>query len=93
MSASEPTVEQTRNVAVDHHGQVVDRFEDYCRAMASDRFANAFTYGRFKVDVALDAELKRLPVLSRTAASIWHLPSRSTGISIARTCGARLQSL
>jgi SAM-dependent methyltransferase len=56
------SVEQIRGVAVDHHTTVVDRFEDYYRAMERDRFSNAFTYGRFKVDVALDEEVKQLPV-------------------------------
>lgn len=58
-------IEKIRGVAVDHHTQVVDRFQDYYRAMAKDRFSSAFAYGRFKVDVALDEELKRLPVGAR----------------------------
>ncbi|MBL8909914.1 MAG: methyltransferase domain-containing protein [Archangium sp.] len=53
-------VEQIRNVAVDHHSEVASVFEDYYRDMARSRFTNAFTYGRFKVDVALDAEVKKL---------------------------------
>lgn len=54
-------VEEIRNVAVDHHSQAASVFENYYRDMAKSRFSNAFTYGRFKVDVALDAEIKRLP--------------------------------
>ena len=53
--------EQIRGIAVEHHTQVVDRFEKYYRTMTDDRFSNAFTYGRHKIDVALDEELKRLP--------------------------------
>ena len=53
--------ETIRTVAVDHHTQVVDVFEDYYQAMARGRFENAFTYGRNKVDLALDAEIQRLP--------------------------------
>jgi ubiquinone/menaquinone biosynthesis C-methylase UbiE len=54
------SVEEIRNVAVDHHHSVVEVFEEYYRSMSRDRFSNAFAYGRHKVDVALDAELRRL---------------------------------
>lgn len=59
MRAKQPSVEQIRRVAVEHNSQVVDCFEDYYQAMAHDRFSNAFTYGRFEVDVALDEQVKQ----------------------------------
>ena len=40
-------------------------FEESYEAMERDRFANAFTYGRYKVDVVLDRELNRLAKGSR----------------------------
>jgi ubiquinone/menaquinone biosynthesis C-methylase UbiE len=52
--------EEVRRVAIDHHDAEVSRFESYYRAMDVDRFANAFTYGRHKVDVVLDDELRKL---------------------------------
>lgn len=53
--------EQLRTVAVDHHSEAVGVFEAYYRDMSQSRFTNAFTYGRFKVDVALDDALRTLP--------------------------------
>lgn len=57
MSTSE---EQTRQIAIDHHHDAAGRFESNYRAMSQSRFANAFTYGRAKVDVLLEQELQRL---------------------------------
>lgn len=54
-------VEDVRNVAIDHHHDVVGVFEDFYRTMERDRFANAFAYGRHKVDLVLGDELARLP--------------------------------
>jgi ubiquinone/menaquinone biosynthesis C-methylase UbiE len=53
-------VDAVRQVAVDHHDQAVEVFERYYGDMSADRFANAFTYGRSKIDAMLDAELDRL---------------------------------
>jgi ubiquinone/menaquinone biosynthesis C-methylase UbiE len=53
-------VEDVRRAAIDHHDDVASDFEAYYRTMDRDRFANAFAYGRHKVDVILDRELRRL---------------------------------
>jgi SAM-dependent methyltransferase len=50
--------EHARQVAIDHHHDVAAVFEAFYAQR--DRFANAFTYGRYKIDVRLDAELKKL---------------------------------
>jgi SAM-dependent methyltransferase len=59
--ATDHRVEDVRNIAIDHHHDVVSVFEEHYRTMERDRFANAFAYGRFKVDVLLDKTLDRLP--------------------------------
>lgn len=46
-------------VAIDHHHEMADVFNEFYAQ--DDRFANAFKYGRHKIDVLLDAEIKRLP--------------------------------
>lgn len=55
----ESTREAIGQVAVDHHHDVADRFNQYYEA-SPDRFANAFRYGRHKVDNLLDECLKGL---------------------------------
>src|SRR5262245_113728 len=50
-----------RQVAVEHHHAEAKRFVDWYEEMAKSRFANAFAYGRHKVDVLLDETLKELP--------------------------------
>lgn len=50
--------ERTRKIAIDHHHDVAGEFERFYTS--TDRFSNAFHYGRHKVDVLLDAELKAL---------------------------------
>jgi len=50
-----------RKVAVEHHDAEAKRFVDWYEEMAKSRFANAFAYGRHKVDVLLDETLKELP--------------------------------
>ena len=52
--------EETRRIAIDHHHDLAPKFESHYREMAASRFTNAFTYGRAKVDVLLESELKRL---------------------------------
>jgi ubiquinone/menaquinone biosynthesis C-methylase UbiE len=54
------TAEDVRKVAIDHHDDVVGVFQAWYAQMARDRFENVFAYGRHKVDVVLDTELKRL---------------------------------
>ena len=46
-------------VAIEHHHEVAGRFNDHYESGTS-RYANAFKYGRHKVDVLLDQELKKL---------------------------------
>ena len=50
-----------RNLAIEHHHVEVKRFVDWYDEMAKSRFANAFSYGRHKVDVQLDEVLKQQP--------------------------------
>jgi ubiquinone/menaquinone biosynthesis C-methylase UbiE len=47
-----------RAVAVEHHHAEAKRFVEWYENMAKSRFANAFSYGRHKVDVLLDEALK-----------------------------------
>lgn len=49
-----------RAVAVEHHHAEADRFVRWYEEMAQSRFANSFSYGRFKVDRVLDECLKAL---------------------------------
>ncbi len=58
---SAPAAEETRHIAIEHHDDNAPRFERLYREMSASRFSNAFTYGRAKVDVLLERELKRLP--------------------------------
>jgi ubiquinone/menaquinone biosynthesis C-methylase UbiE len=50
-----------RVTAVEHHHAEADRFVRWYAEMAQSRFANAFAYGRAKVDRLLGACFKRLP--------------------------------
>ena len=43
-----------RTLAVEHHHAEAKRFVDWYEEMAKSRFANAFSYGRHKIDVLLD---------------------------------------
>lgn len=54
-----------RSVAVEHHHQKAGWFESNYRKMAASRFSNAFTYGRHKVNVVFENELRRLPAGAR----------------------------
>ena len=49
-----------RDVAVQRHESDADQFVRWYEKMAHSRYANAFTYGRHKVDLLLDAALKEL---------------------------------
>ncbi|MBX3272709.1 MAG: class I SAM-dependent methyltransferase [Sandaracinaceae bacterium] len=51
--------ERTRRVAIDHHHEMADVFESFYAGDIA-RWDTAFHYGRHKVDLLLDAELKRL---------------------------------
>jgi ubiquinone/menaquinone biosynthesis C-methylase UbiE len=51
--------EDVRRTAIEHHDDVVPVFEEHYRTMERDRFANAFAYGRYKVDVLLTQRLKK----------------------------------
>ncbi len=52
--------DEIRRAAIDHHHDVASVFESAYERMATDRFADAFAYGRHKIDVVLENELKRL---------------------------------
>jgi ubiquinone/menaquinone biosynthesis C-methylase UbiE len=54
-----------RTLAVEHHHAEVKRFVDWYEEMAKSRFANAFSYGRYKIDVLLDEALKDQPAGAR----------------------------
>ncbi len=56
---------EIRSVAVEHHHQKAGWFESNYEKMAKSRFSNAFTYGRHKVNVLFENELKRLPAGAR----------------------------
>src|SRR3974390_1055234 len=47
-----------RTLAVEHHHAEAKRFVQWYEEMAKTRFANAFAYGRYKIDVLLDAVRK-----------------------------------
>jgi len=47
-----------RTLAVEHHHAEAKRFVEWYEEMAKSRFANAFSYGRHKIDVLLDEVLK-----------------------------------
>ena len=47
-----------RKLAIEHHHVEAKQFVDWYDEMAKSRFANAFSYGRHKIDVLLDAVLK-----------------------------------
>lgn len=49
-----------RDIAVKRHETDADKFVQWYGEMAENRFANAFAYGRHKVDVLLDEVLKEL---------------------------------
>ena len=49
-----------RASAVEHHHAEADRFVRWYEEMAKSRFANAFAYGRAKIDRLLDSCLKEL---------------------------------
>lgn len=61
MAQDEASPEVVRRTAIDHHHDLAGVFERHYRDMSEDRFRTAFTYGRNKVDVLLDTELKKLP--------------------------------
>ena len=48
-----------RKMAVEHHHAEAKRFVDWYEEMAKSRFANAFSYRRYKIDVLLDEVLKQ----------------------------------
>ena len=60
MSPGTAEAEKIRKVAIDHHHDAAPIFESWYARMAEDRFADAFTYGRHKIDALLETELKRL---------------------------------
>jgi SAM-dependent methyltransferase len=60
MSADTARAEKIRSAAIDHHDAAVSTFESYYASMEKSRFANAFTYGRQKVNLVLEAELRRV---------------------------------
>jgi ubiquinone/menaquinone biosynthesis C-methylase UbiE len=61
----DPEPSAVRSTAVEHHHADAGRFMRWYSEMAQSRFANAFAYGRHKVDVLLDAALKELPAGAR----------------------------
>jgi ubiquinone/menaquinone biosynthesis C-methylase UbiE len=54
------TEQTVRALAIEHHHAEADRFVQWYDAMAQSRFANAFAYGRHKIDRLLDGVLKTL---------------------------------
>jgi len=56
---------EVRKVAVEHHHAEARRFVNWYEQMEKSRFANAFAYGRHKVDVLLDETFKELPAGAR----------------------------
>src|SRR5215471_13586680 len=70
-----------RNLAIEHHHVEVKRFVDWYDEMAKSRFANAFSYGRHKVDVQLDEVLKQ-----HRAAARMNLDSLPAGLSPRKPC-------
>jgi ubiquinone/menaquinone biosynthesis C-methylase UbiE len=54
-------LDAVRASAVDHHHAEADRFERWYEEMAKSRFANAFAYGRAKIDRLLNSCLEKLP--------------------------------
>lgn len=59
------TAKQATRIAIEHHHDVVATFESYYRDMERDRFSNAFTYGRYKIDMLLDDLLQKFPAASK----------------------------
>src|SRR3954463_7481446 len=53
--------EDIRHVAIEHHHRMVPEFEAWYAALEKDRFANAFTYGRAKLDKMVDDMFASLP--------------------------------
>jgi ubiquinone/menaquinone biosynthesis C-methylase UbiE len=50
-----------RNTAVEHHDREVGTFVEWYEQLKKNRFSNAFSYGRYKIDLVLDEMLKALP--------------------------------
>ena len=69
-----------RTVAVEHHHAEAKRFVDWYEEMAKSRFANAFAYGRHKIDVLLDETLKE----QQLAHAFWMLAVAPENTSIVR---------
>lgn len=61
----EKSCKDIREVAISHHHDVATLFEEAYASMAKNYFLNAFSYGRQKIDVLLELELKRLQPKSR----------------------------
>lgn len=53
--------EDIRQVAIEHHHRMAPEFEAWYDALEKDRFANAFTYGRAKLDRMVDDIFASLP--------------------------------
>lgn len=60
MSIAQNTLD-VRNIAVEHHHRQVGTFVRYYEQLKKNRFANAFAYGRYKIDRVLDGVLHGLP--------------------------------
>lgn len=55
------TTEDIRQVAIDHHHAMAGEFVSFYRALDKDRFSNAFTYGRARLDRMIDELFAGLP--------------------------------
>jgi len=53
--------EEIRQVAIGHHHRLAGDFESWYRDLEKSRFASAFTYGRSKLDTAVDDLFRSLP--------------------------------
>lgn len=61
MGTAMSRAEEIREVAIDHHDRVADRFEAEYAALENNRFSSAFTYGRAKIDRIVDGLFGSLP--------------------------------
>ncbi len=55
------TSQEIRRIAIDHHHAMAPEFEAFYAALEGSRFANAFTYGRAKLDEMVDELFRTLP--------------------------------
>src|SRR5689334_3881561 len=79
--------EEIRRVAIGHHHQMAPEFQSRYVELEKSRFANAFTYGRAKIDKMVDDLFRSLP----KGAKILDVGS-GTGEHLKRAIGHELQA-